>query len=156
MVKVFLPGNLLKVEPSHSYQAKPWTLSLFLLFSLNICGGHLHARLEVCEVLRFLWGIGNGHYFKQFFFLLPSFLPAFLKIFWNLKQKACLKAYLLGNLPHLVYWGFLAQALHFHSIQSSMWTVMSIKEGLRKSVTFYDDFLMGTLHLPFNYRTRNF
>ena len=51
MVKVFLPGNLLKVEPSHSYQAKPWTLSLFLLFSLNICGGHLHARLEVCEVL---------------------------------------------------------------------------------------------------------
>ena len=132
----------------------PWVFLFW--FSFNIFGGHLPARLDVCEVLGFLWWTGNGHCFNQFFFLLPFFLPSFLKIFWNLKQKACLKAYLLGNLPHLLYWDFLAQALHFNSIQSRMWMAMSIKERLRKSVTIYDDFLMEMLHLPFNHRIRNF
>lgn len=74
-------------------------------------------------------------------FFILFFIPSFLKTFWNLKQKQkpCLKAYLLGN-SHILYWGFLVQALHFHSIQSGIWMVMSIKEGLRKSATIYYDF----------------
>ena len=97
----------------------------------------------------------------NFFFLLPFFLPAFLKIFWNLKQKACLKAYLLGNLPHLLYWGFLAQALHFHSIQSSMWMVMSIKEGLRNQSRFmmtfsWERYISLSITGPGTSRSRSF
>lgn len=118
-------------------------------------------------------------FFSSFFLFLPSsFHPSFFPSFFafsfpysflaslnilkfNTKQSPYLQYYLLGNSPQIPYRGLLLWAFHFHSFQSSIYMVVSIKKGLRKSAMIYYDFswkFYSSLSIvgPGTFRSRRF